>query len=927
MAYPAGVTTCNLVAGTAINPFGDDAVISMTVTPNFGTLAKRIIHGATGTIMAAFPKTYTSSLGGSVIVPVPHVNQSGWLNSLGQAYTMWSYDLTIQIESGTNNRVTYSQTVQPVVGQTSIDIDLLPDGTGVASPISSVIPAVTSVNGQTGNVTVSGGGSSLPSGGTAAKYLAGDVTWKTLDKSAVGLGNVDNTSDINKPISNLQQVALDAKADEVDLISGLAAKADDTAVLKLNGDQTKTGVLTFSAPPKSITPAVSNDLATKGYVDTVLATGTPGGGTSVAPSLQTSGGGVGTLHTAASSNNTTMNITEFSTALVVGDVLAVNAVFQNAASTDGDITVTNAGTPVTFLKPGDAIPTTARVGKWLLYPITNAAALTAITGTLTFTTNKAAGRVVLKPYKIKDARLSGIPDVSGAWVAQVGTSATVTLTGLTTDEDKCLILGHIHAAHSSPTLAPSTMTTDLVGDTTEFNSVYATGTLPQSSTTLAHFAYTKATAGVVPAVVVTFDTAAASICGYMFALAPAVAGAAPTITELNTRLTAAEADIDALQAGGGGGGTTTVSVSELGIIPVASYAGINDVARMTSALADAAAAAHSGGAYKRSLWLDARQWDLRGLGTIAPFDGLSILGPGGGRGREFRETNRILTNPAGFIGKPNGARDVFLKGLSFENTGWHLEPFPTDNSLGDHEDWTIEDCGFQGGQFWQGTFTRVNISSVYINGQTGTALKAGGSDCRFFMDGDSYLSCINTGFADNVPLISIGMNYTEIGPIYCTPQGGYGLEVTYSKGGLIFHGIKFDSNLRSNIYATSLAAPPGAAAMIKVKGSAQNVVFNNPMCFNGNALGVSLANMFEFTTTGHDHVIDTPRWNYDFAGQVADHPTGPALYTSGARVMVKSPNWNIGASGATRTMRQLTAGCIHLVSDWSSPYNTNITTG
>lgn len=48
--------------------------------------------------------------------------------------------------------------------------------------------------------------------GTTSQYYRGDKSWQTLDKAAVGLSNVDNTSDINKPISNDVQTALDAKA-------------------------------------------------------------------------------------------------------------------------------------------------------------------------------------------------------------------------------------------------------------------------------------------------------------------------------------------------------------------------------------------------------------------------------------------------------------------------------------------------------------------------------------------------------------------------------------------------------------------------------------------------------------------------------------------------------------------------------------------
>jgi len=44
--------------------------------------------------------------------------------------------------------------------------------------------------------------------GTTGQYFRGDKTFQTLDKAAVGLGSVDNTSDANKPISTATQNAL-----------------------------------------------------------------------------------------------------------------------------------------------------------------------------------------------------------------------------------------------------------------------------------------------------------------------------------------------------------------------------------------------------------------------------------------------------------------------------------------------------------------------------------------------------------------------------------------------------------------------------------------------------------------------------------------------------------------------------------------------
>lgn len=48
--------------------------------------------------------------------------------------------------------------------------------------------------------------------GTTSQYWRGDKTWQTLDKTAVGLSNVDNTSDAAKPISTATQTALNLKA-------------------------------------------------------------------------------------------------------------------------------------------------------------------------------------------------------------------------------------------------------------------------------------------------------------------------------------------------------------------------------------------------------------------------------------------------------------------------------------------------------------------------------------------------------------------------------------------------------------------------------------------------------------------------------------------------------------------------------------------
>ena len=113
---------------------------------------------------------------------------------------------------------------------------------------------VASINGATGIVSLTQ--DSIPDGTTAKQYTATEKTKLagiqsgaqvnavssvsgktgavTLAKGDVGLGNADNTSDVNKPVSTAQQTALNGKAntththsesDITGLTSDLAAKA------------------------------------------------------------------------------------------------------------------------------------------------------------------------------------------------------------------------------------------------------------------------------------------------------------------------------------------------------------------------------------------------------------------------------------------------------------------------------------------------------------------------------------------------------------------------------------------------------------------------------------------------------------------------------------------------------------------------------
>jgi hypothetical protein len=116
-------------------------------------------------------------------------------------------DQRVQVSGLTNNDVlTWSnanqrwQNAQPV----------LPNWGSIGGTLSAQTDLQTALNAKENSITA----------GTTGQYWRGDKTFQTLDKTAVGLGNVDNTTDANKPISTATQTALNLKLNIADAYGG-----------------------------------------------------------------------------------------------------------------------------------------------------------------------------------------------------------------------------------------------------------------------------------------------------------------------------------------------------------------------------------------------------------------------------------------------------------------------------------------------------------------------------------------------------------------------------------------------------------------------------------------------------------------------------------------------------------------------------------
>lgn len=104
---------------------------------------------------------------------------------------------------------------QGTVTQVTASSPLSITGNATVSPNVEISQATSSISGYLSSTDWSTFNAKEPAitSGTTGQYWRGDKSWQTLDKSAVGLGSVDNTSDTNKPISSATQSALNAKYD------------------------------------------------------------------------------------------------------------------------------------------------------------------------------------------------------------------------------------------------------------------------------------------------------------------------------------------------------------------------------------------------------------------------------------------------------------------------------------------------------------------------------------------------------------------------------------------------------------------------------------------------------------------------------------------------------------------------------------------
>lgn len=178
MSLPSGIKTGVLTFGQAVSFTGQSAELVVTITPTHP-----VVHSASGVTLAPFTETFGTTSGLPGTVALPYTDQDGFIDASGRAFKGWAYTAEGYWKLG-GRQITFKRPFQFPTGQNTLDLDLIPEGT-ISVPVSAPTAVVTSVNGQTGAITLDG--STGGSGGSTADSSVATYITTPASETAVAL--------------------------------------------------------------------------------------------------------------------------------------------------------------------------------------------------------------------------------------------------------------------------------------------------------------------------------------------------------------------------------------------------------------------------------------------------------------------------------------------------------------------------------------------------------------------------------------------------------------------------------------------------------------------------------------------------------------------------------------------------------------------
>lgn len=201
MTIPSGISTAFVHMDAPVSFVGGSGRLYVRIEPSVS-----LVWAATGTPLANFFDALAPDNGEPLEIELPHTDQAGFIDSVGNSTSGWFYTVTIKYEKDGQIVRFPSRDFQIPVGQTDVDLALIPSGEAFVPVIAPLLP-VTSLEGRTGAVTL----------------------------ADLGLDQVDNTTDMDKPVSTLQQIAIDAVEDIAQEALALAGGGPGSPGTNLDG--------------------------------------------------------------------------------------------------------------------------------------------------------------------------------------------------------------------------------------------------------------------------------------------------------------------------------------------------------------------------------------------------------------------------------------------------------------------------------------------------------------------------------------------------------------------------------------------------------------------------------------------------------------------------------------------------------------------
>ena len=196
-----GEFTANQATDSEVNitvPTTANDVNALPNTTKYAASLSLSINQTTYVVTAQLKDQDGNNLGtaGTIDLPLESVVVSGEYDSVNKK-------IILTLQDGTTIDIPVADLVaglqSEITSTNKLDADLVDDSTSANKFVTSAEKTKISNAATTSDLnTALATKEDKITAGTTSQYYRGDKTWKTLNKSAVGLGNVDNTSDATK---------------------------------------------------------------------------------------------------------------------------------------------------------------------------------------------------------------------------------------------------------------------------------------------------------------------------------------------------------------------------------------------------------------------------------------------------------------------------------------------------------------------------------------------------------------------------------------------------------------------------------------------------------------------------------------------------------------------------------------------------------